>query len=107
MRLVAQRAKDGNTHDIGFIFWSSALPLFRATQETVFAELALEAAERLRGRIVRTPAGAYVSSWGPLDDPRGRASSAIDTMANIPLLYWGRGRAEMKALCWPARLTPR
>ena len=88
MRLVAQRAKDGNTHDIGFIFWSSALPLFRATQETAFAELGLEAANRLRSRIVTTSAGAYVSSWGPLDDPRGRASSAIDTMANIPLLYW-------------------
>jgi unsaturated chondroitin disaccharide hydrolase len=88
MRLVAQRAKDGNTHDIGFIFWSSALPLFRATQETAFAELGLEAANRLRSRIVTTAAGAYVSSWGPLDDPRGRASSAIDTMANIPLLYW-------------------
>jgi len=88
MRLVAQRAKDGNTHDIGFIFLSSALPLFRATQETAFAELGLEAANRLRSRIVTTPVGAYVSSWGPLDDPRGRASSAIDTMANIPLLYW-------------------
>ena len=88
MRLVAQRAKDRNTHDIGFIFWSSALPLFRATQETAFAELGLEAANRLRSRIVTTSAGAYVSSWGPLDDPRGRASSAIDTMANIPLLYW-------------------
>ena len=88
MRLVAQRAKDRNTHDIGFIFWSSALPLFRATQETGFAELGLEAATRLRSRIVTTAAGAYVSSWGPLDDPRGRASSAIDTMANIPLLYW-------------------
>ena len=88
MRLVAQRAKDRNTHDIGFIFWSSALPLFRATHETAFAELGLEAANRLRSRIVRTSAGAYVSSWGPLDDPRGRASSAIDTMANIPLLYW-------------------
>jgi unsaturated chondroitin disaccharide hydrolase len=88
MRLVAQRAKDRNTHDIGFIFWSSALPLFRATRETAFAELGLEAANRLRSRIVTTAAGAYVSSWGPLDDPRGRASSAIDTMANIPLLYW-------------------
>ncbi len=88
MRLVAQRAKDRSTHDIGFIFWSSALPLFRATQETAFAELGLEAANRLRSRIVTTSAGAYVSSWGPLDDPRGRASSAIDTMANIPLLYW-------------------
>jgi unsaturated chondroitin disaccharide hydrolase len=93
MRLIAQRAKDRNTHDIGFIFWSSALPLFRVTQETAFAELALEAADRLRSRIVRTPAGAYVSSWGPLDDPRGRASSAIDTMANIPLLYWAAGQS--------------
>jgi unsaturated chondroitin disaccharide hydrolase len=35
-----------------------------------------------------TELGAYVSSWGPIDDERGRSSSAIDTMANLPLLYW-------------------
>jgi unsaturated chondroitin disaccharide hydrolase len=35
-----------------------------------------------------TPKGSYISSWGPLDDKRGRRSSAIDTMANLPLLYW-------------------
>jgi unsaturated chondroitin disaccharide hydrolase len=93
MRLVAQRASDGNTHDIGFIFWSSALPLHRTTGEAQFASIALEAANRLRGRIVTTPAGAYVSSWGPHSDSRGRASSAIDTMANIPLLYWAAREA--------------
>jgi unsaturated chondroitin disaccharide hydrolase len=88
MDLVARRAEDPNTHDIGFIFWSSAVPLYRITGDRSFKELGLEAAGRLRARIVCTQAGAYVSSWGPLSDPRGRASSAIDTMANIPLLYW-------------------
>jgi unsaturated chondroitin disaccharide hydrolase len=88
MRMVAPRAADPNTHDIGFIFWSSAAPLYRATGDESFAVLALEAAGRLRARLVSTAAGAYLSSWGPLSDPRGRASSAIDTMANIPLLYW-------------------
>ncbi len=88
MRLVAQRAGDPNTHDIGFIFWSSAVPFFRVTKDPEFKALALEAAKRLRARLVATAGGAYISSWGPLDDPRGRASSAIDTMANIPLLFW-------------------
>src|SRR5690606_9394226 len=74
--------------DIGFIFWSSAVPFHRITGEAAYAALALRAAERLRARVVTTRAGAYLSAWGPHDDPRGRASSAIDTMANIPLLYW-------------------
>jgi len=49
---------------------------------------AMRAANRLRARLVPTRSGAYISSWGPLNDPRGRSSSAIDTMANLPLLYW-------------------
>ncbi|WP_035485169.1 glycoside hydrolase family 88 protein [Geminicoccus roseus] len=88
MLLVAQRADDPNTHDIGFIFWSSAVPLHRLTSDPIYADLALRAADRLRARVVVTETGSYVSSWGPLSDPRGRAASAIDTMANIPLLYW-------------------
>lgn len=92
MRLVAQRAGDPNTHDIGFIFWSSAVPLFRITGDEEIGRIGLEAAVQLRLRLVATASGAYISSWGPLDDARGRASSAIDTMANIPLLYWA---AEM------------
>ncbi len=87
-RLVAQRAEDPNTHDIGFIFDSSAIPAFFITQEQWFAEVALQAARRLRERLVTTPIGAYISSWGPISDPRGRRSSAIDTMANLPLLFW-------------------
>jgi unsaturated chondroitin disaccharide hydrolase len=51
-------------------------------------DVALKAADQLRRRLVVTPRGSYLASWGPLSDPRGRAASAIDTMANIPLLYW-------------------
>jgi unsaturated chondroitin disaccharide hydrolase len=88
MQLVARRKDDPNTHDIGFIFLSSALPAFHITGDRWYSDLAMRAAERLRARLVVTPAGSYISSWGPHSDRRGRVSSAIDTMANIPLLYW-------------------
>jgi unsaturated chondroitin disaccharide hydrolase len=94
MQLVAPRAEDPNTHDIGFIFCGSALPGHHITGEAFFAELALRAANRLRARLVTTRKGAYIASWGPLDDPRGRCASAIDTMANIPLLYWAADHAD-------------
>jgi unsaturated chondroitin disaccharide hydrolase len=88
MRLVAQRADDPNTHDIGFIFLSSAAPGFHITGDPWWREIGLRAAARLRARLVTTPEGAWLAAWGPLSDPRGRKSSAIDTMANLPLLYW-------------------
>jgi unsaturated chondroitin disaccharide hydrolase len=87
-QLVAMRAEDPNTHDIGFLFWSSAIPLHRETGEARYAQMALAAARQLRRRLVLTRTGAYLASWGPLTDPRARVSSAIDTMANLPLLYW-------------------
>lgn len=94
MILVEERADDGNTHDIGFIFLSSAMPLFRITGEERYRAIGLRAADKLRSRLVVTDKGAYVSSWGPMTDPRGRAASAIDTMANIPLLYWAGKEAD-------------
>lgn len=94
MRLVAQRAEDPNTHDIGFIFDSSAIPAYHITGDRWYAGIALTAADKLRARIVSTRAGAYLASWGPLDDARGRCSSAIDTMANLSLLYWAADYAR-------------
>jgi unsaturated chondroitin disaccharide hydrolase len=90
-QLISPRTMDSNTHDIGFLFWSGALPLYRATGDTKYADQAIEAAEQLRRRLVMTNTGSYLSSWGPLDDERARVSSAIDTMANLPLLYWAAG----------------
>ncbi len=94
LRLVAIRADDGNTHDIGFIFYSSAKVAHHVTGDAIHRDLALKAADKLRRRTVTTGRGTYISAWGPLDDARGRRSSAIDTMANIPLLYWAAGAAD-------------
>src|SRR3954451_3405625 len=69
MRLVAPRASDPNTHDIGFIFWSSAIPAHRLTGEEWMADVALLAAQNLRRRLVPTHTGSYIAAWGPLDDP--------------------------------------
>ena len=88
MRMVAPRSTDPNTHDIGFIFLSSAMPFHHVTGDAAYRDVGLTAARQLRARLVRTERGGYVSSWGPHDDIRGRRSSAIDTMANLPLLYW-------------------
>jgi unsaturated chondroitin disaccharide hydrolase len=88
LSLVAPRASDGNTHDIGFIFYSSAIAAYHVTGDATHAELAAKAADQLRKRLIMTPKGSYISAWGPLDDERGRRSSAIDTMTNLPLLYW-------------------
>jgi unsaturated chondroitin disaccharide hydrolase len=88
MRLVAQRAEDPKTHDIGFIFDSSAAPEFDITGDRWYGDIALRAAGKLRARLVTTRSGAYLASSGPLNDARGRRSSAIDTMANLSLLYW-------------------
>ncbi|MSO81203.1 MAG: glycosyl hydrolase [Alphaproteobacteria bacterium] len=93
MRLVTQRTDDPNTHDIGFIFESSALRLLHATGDLAQADIAMTAAQRLRARTIVTARGAYLSSWGPLDDARARAASAIDTMTNLPLLYWAAGHS--------------
>jgi unsaturated chondroitin disaccharide hydrolase len=94
MLLVEQRADDPNTHDIGFIFDSSAVPGHHITGDARFADIALKAADKLRARLVTTRDGAYLASWGPLADPRGRSASAIDTMANLSLLYWAANHAD-------------
>ncbi|MGH7121208.1 MAG: hypothetical protein ACREFP_19825 [Acetobacteraceae bacterium] len=88
LRLVAPRADDPRTHDIGFIFQASAVPAARITGENWCRALGLRAAERLRRRTVNSRNGAYIPAWGALEDPRGRRSSAIDTMANLELLLW-------------------
>lgn len=94
LRMVAARATDRNTHDIGFIFYSSAKVAFHVTHDPAYRALGLVAADQLRARTICTDLGGYISAWGPLDDPRGRQSAAIDTMANIPLLYWATDQTK-------------
>jgi unsaturated chondroitin disaccharide hydrolase len=84
--LVAPRQGDENTHDIGFIFYPSFALGHWVTGDEKLREPAVQAARTLITRF--NPRGAYLQAWGPLDHPRARASTAIDTMMNLPLLWW-------------------
>lgn len=97
--LVTPRNRDFNTHDIGFVFYPSFAVGSRLTGDPTLRDVALVAAETLSARF--NSRGGYLQAWGPLDHPLARRSTAIDTMMNLPLLWWasretGDGRyAEM------------
>ena len=92
--LIRDRSNDQNTHDIGFIFYSSAKVYNHIFNDKNSIDIGLTAANNLRKRSITTHLGSYISSWGPHSDERGRKSSAIDTMANIPLLYWAADKSN-------------
>ncbi|MGH2351541.1 MAG: glycoside hydrolase family 88 protein [Chloroflexota bacterium] len=84
--LVAPRQDDQNTHDLGFVFYPSfALGHWITGDESLKAP-AVRAARTLLKRF--NPQGRYLQAWGPLDHPLARRSTAIDTMMNLPLLWW-------------------
>lgn len=80
------RVRDNNTHDIGFLFYPSFVLGFELTSDQELKETALLAADILAGRFISE--GKYLQAWGPSDDPNLMGSSTIDTMMNIPLLWW-------------------
>jgi len=83
---IVPRVHDTNTHDLGFIFYPSLALAYELTGEDEFKESAVEAARTLIRRF--NSHGKYLQAWGPLDHPLARRSTAIDTMMNLPLLWW-------------------
>ena len=80
------RQDDPNSHDIGFLFIPSFVKGFLLTGESSWRDSALTAA-RVLARRFDNRAG-IVQAWGRLDDARARGTSTIDTMMNLPLLWW-------------------
>jgi unsaturated chondroitin disaccharide hydrolase len=71
---------------IGFVFYPSfALGAWVADDDALKGP-ALTAAETLTTRF--NPRGRFLQAWGPHDHPLARRSTAIDTMMNLPLLWW-------------------
>jgi unsaturated chondroitin disaccharide hydrolase len=97
--LLAPRARQSTTHDLGFLFWPSAVLGFLATGESRYRELGLRAAASLTERAL--PSGV-IQVIGRLDDPDWRGRSIVDTWPNLMLLWWaereGLPRAAETAL---------
>lgn len=74
------------THDLGFLFTLSAKAQWQLTQDEKAKEMALRAADELWARY--RPAGKYIQAWGPVGDKEQGGRIIMDTMMNLPLLYW-------------------
>jgi len=73
-------------HDVGFMWLHTAVANYRLTGSVDSRRRALHAANILAGRY--NPAGKFIRAWNGED----RAGWVIiDTMMNIPLLYWAAG----------------
>jgi unsaturated chondroitin disaccharide hydrolase len=83
--LLAPRAAQPTTHDLGFLFWPSAVLGYLATGDPAYREVGLQAAASLARRAL--PSGV-IQVIGPLDDPEWRGRSIVDTWPNLLLLWW-------------------
>lgn len=76
----------GLHHDVGFMWLPSAVADYRLTKNPDARRRALHAANLLAGRF--NPAGRFIRAWNDLPGKDTRGWVIIDSMFNIPLLYW-------------------
>jgi unsaturated chondroitin disaccharide hydrolase len=92
--LLSPRAAQATTHDLGFLFWPSAVLGHVAGGEKGYRELALRAAKSLTERVL--PSGV-IQVIGSLDDPRQRGRTIVDTWPNLTLLWWAESQGVPSA----------
>jgi unsaturated chondroitin disaccharide hydrolase len=73
----------GLHHDIGFQFQATAVARYKFTGDPIARRRGLLATAFLMSRF--NPAGNFIEAWNT-EDRRGMA--IIDTMMNLPLLFW-------------------
>jgi unsaturated chondroitin disaccharide hydrolase len=85
----AQRLKDKldlDHHDVGFLYTLACVTPWRLTSDAAARLTALQAADQLLTRYLEQP--GILQAWGRLDDPQQRGRVIVDSLMNLPLLYW-------------------
>ena len=77
---------DVDHHDIGFLYSLSCVAAWRSTGDDFARQTALDAADQLMTRYL--PGARVLQAWGTLETPEQRGRTIIDSMMNLPLLYW-------------------
>lgn len=89
-------------HDLGFLYIPYAVALYQLTGDEEMKEIGIKAADELAKRF--EPRGGYIRAWGRMDyqipeyvDSKlaknhffteSKGLAIIDSMMNIPLLFW-------------------
>ncbi len=87
-RRIEQKV-DCDHHDLGFLYSLSCVAAYRLTGWQEARQAALLAADALITRYL--PAPGIIQAWGSLDDPGEQGRAIIDSLMNLPLLYWASG----------------
>lgn len=76
----------GISHDLGFLYTLSAVALYKLTGAEEAKKLALCAADMLCERY--NEKGRYIQAWGEFNVGTPYVKIIVDTMLNLPLLFW-------------------
>ena len=87
---------DVKTHDLGFLYSLSAVAAYRVTGDRDARELALTAADHLAERF--WPAPGMIQAWADPAEPNewswAYGRMIVDTMMNLPLLFWAAAETD-------------
>ena len=80
------RSSDTHNHDLGFMFYPSAIKGWTLTGDERYRQAAIDAAVAL-GRQFNAEAG-FIPGWGFFGKQDWSGSVLVDTLMNLPLLVW-------------------
>ena len=94
--------KNHLTHDLGFLYTLSCVADYKVTGNPEGERIARAAAQALTERY--NEKGGYIQAWGEMGISYPDVKIIIDTMLNLPLLYW-TGDADKAAMAEKHALT--
>lgn len=77
---------DVDHHDIGFLYSLAGTLPYELSGDERLREMSLRAADVLMGRYLE--GAGIIQAWGDLNDRKQRGRAIIDSLMNLPLLYW-------------------
>lgn len=80
------------SHDLGFLYTLSCVADYKLTGSKRAYDLAQNAANMLAERY--NEKGQYIQAWGEMGISYPNVKIIIDTMLNLPLLYWSEQEAN-------------
>lgn len=80
------RAHDERNHDLGFMFYPSAIHADRIAPNPAYLQASVEAARSLARQF--NPVGQFIPGWGFFGGKEWSGSVLVDTLMNLPLLVW-------------------